>query len=248
MLKPISSGRHPQQARVRWWFPARRLHLIDIENLAGDSRPSLSEVRHARALYADRLGFGAMDQVVVAASSREALKNAAFGWPCALYRVGYESDGADLVLFDVLPHKDVAARFTHVVIGSGNHLFAGEAKHLAAQGVCVTVVSWQCCLSRQLAEAADEVILLDAVPEAVFSRTDLLGLPGGDDVGEWAVDALLLGNLVRSVRHEFPEVGFLRTACVLEDGERLHPSVMELTKLLVSRDGISLPERSTGRI
>jgi hypothetical protein len=56
------------------------------------------------------------------------------------YLARYEPDGADLALLDVLQHEDVAERFTHVVIGSGDHLFAEEAACLAAQQVCVTVV------------------------------------------------------------------------------------------------------------
>src|SRR6266487_5511063 len=63
MLKTISADEGPQRAGARRRFPARRLHLVDIENLAGDSLPSLHQVREAQGLYADRLAFGAMDQV-----------------------------------------------------------------------------------------------------------------------------------------------------------------------------------------
>ena len=68
------------------------------------------------------------------------LLNAALGWPHARYRVRSGPDGADLALLDVLRHENVAQRFTHVAIGSGDHLFAEEAAHLAAHGVWVTVV------------------------------------------------------------------------------------------------------------
>jgi hypothetical protein len=86
MLRTISWDRGPQGAGARRRFPARRLHLVDIENLAGDSLPSLSQVRQALGLYADCLAFGAMDQVEVA-SSHLTLLNAALGWPHAHYRV-----------------------------------------------------------------------------------------------------------------------------------------------------------------
>jgi hypothetical protein len=154
-----------EQARRR--FPVRRLHLVDIENLVGDPRPSLSQVRQARGLYADCIGFGAMDQVEVAASSHKTLENAAFGWPCVHYRAWYGPDGADLALLDVLWNEDVAGRFTHVVIGSGDHIFAEAAARLAAQRVWVTVVSRPGSLSRQLALAACEVRFLDIVTDAV---------------------------------------------------------------------------------
>jgi len=161
----ISGGRSRQPAAAKRWFPARRLHLVDIENLAGGSLPSLRQVRQAQGLYADCLGFGAMDQVEVA-SSHLTLLNAALGWPQARYRVRSGPDGADLALLDVLRHENVATRFTHVAIGSGDHLFAHEAARLAAQGVWVTVVSRRRGLSPRLGLEAPEVIFLDTAAEA----------------------------------------------------------------------------------
>jgi hypothetical protein len=164
MLNTIGTH-NPRRAGVRYPFPVRRLHLVDIENLAGDSLPSLSQVRQALGLYTGRLAFGAMDQVEVA-SSHLTLLNAALGWPHAHYRTRSGPDGADLALLDVLLHENVARRFTHVAIGSGDHVFAEEAARLAAQGVWVTVVSRQRSLSPQLALAAREVIFLDTAAEA----------------------------------------------------------------------------------
>ena len=86
--------------------------------------------------------------------------------PNAHYRVRSGPDGADLALLDVLRYENVAQRFTHVVIGSGDHLFAEEAAHLAAQGVWVTVISRHRSLSLRLALAAREVIFLDTIAEA----------------------------------------------------------------------------------
>ena len=162
MRKTISGS---QRARARCRFPARRLHLVDIENLVGGPLPSLSQVREARGLYTNCLPFGAMDQVEVA-SSHLTLLNAALGWPHAHHRVRSGPDGADLALLDVLRHENVSRRFTHVAIGSGDHLFAEEAAHLAAQGIWVTVVSRQRSLSPALELAACEVIFLDTVAEA----------------------------------------------------------------------------------
>jgi len=165
MLRAISGNRDPQRAGARRRFPVRRLHLVDIENLAGCPLPSLSQVREVQGLYALCLAFGATDQVEVA-SSHLTLVNATLGWPHAHYRIGSGPDGADLALLDVLRHENVAERFTHVAIGSGDHLFAEEAAHLAGQGVWVTVVSRRRGLSPRLARAASEVIYLDAAVEA----------------------------------------------------------------------------------
>ena len=161
----LSWDNGPRRAGARCWYPARRLHLVDIENLAGDALPSLSQIREAQGLYAGCLGFGGMDQVEVA-SSHLTLLNAALGWPYAHYRVRSGPDGADLALLDVLRHENVANRFTQVAIGSGDHLFAEQAARLAGQGVWVTVVTRRRSLSRQLELAAREVVFLDAMAEA----------------------------------------------------------------------------------
>ena len=165
MLRTISGGDGGQRARARRRFPERRLHLVDIENLAGDSLPGLSQVREVRELYTWCLPFGAMDQVEVA-SSHLTLVNAGLGWPHAHHRARSGPDGADLALLDVLRNENVPARFTHVAIGSGDHVFVEEVARMAAVGVWVTVVSRRCSLSRRLELAACEVIYLDAPREA----------------------------------------------------------------------------------
>ncbi len=81
----------------------------------------------------------------------------------------------------------------------------------------------------------------------VFSRADLLEQPDGMLVADWAQDTLGLGNLIRSVRLEFGEIEFFRTASVLADRGDLHPSMVELTRWLVARDGITLPGQPNGR-
>lgn len=165
MLRTASGGNSGQRARARCRFPERRLHLVDIENLAGDSLPGLSQVREVRERYTWCLPFGAMDQVEVA-SSHLTLVNAGLGWPHAHYRVRSGPDGADLALLDVLRNENIPARFTHVAIGSGDHVFAEEAARLGALGVWVTVVSRPDSLSWRLELAARDVIYLDTLAEA----------------------------------------------------------------------------------
>lgn len=165
MLTMISGGKGCQPADERGRFPERRLHLIDIENLAGASMPSLSQVREVQGLYGARLTFGALDQVVVA-SSHLTLLNAALGWPHARYRIRSGPDGADLELLDVLLCENVATRFTHVAIGSGDGIFSSAAEALTSAGLRVTVVSRRRALSWQLYRAVAEVIYLDTLAEA----------------------------------------------------------------------------------
>jgi hypothetical protein len=80
-------------------------------------------------------------------------------------------DGADLELLDVVAYENVAARFTHVAIASGDGIFADAAAGLAAAGVWVTVVTRRNSLSARLALAAHEVIFIDPLaPIAAAAR------------------------------------------------------------------------------
>jgi len=173
MLGTIRACSHDHSSAAGRSFPERRLHVVDIENLAAAKIPGLSQIREVQNCYAEHLMFRAFDQVVIA-SSHLALLNAALGWPHARYRVRSGRDGADLELLDVLLREDIAARFTHVAIGSGDGVFAVAAASLAATGVCVTVVSHRNSLSARLKLAACEVIYLDPqppVPAAAFGGT-----------------------------------------------------------------------------
>ena len=149
------------RAVARHRFPARTLHLVDIENLAGTAVPSRLQVMDVQYRYARRTALGVHDQVIMA-SNHLALVNAALGWPHARYRVRSGPDGADLELLDVIEYENVATRFTHVVIGSGDGVFGRAAEGLCEVGVWVTVVSRQGSLSESLARAATNVIYLDA--------------------------------------------------------------------------------------
>ena len=162
MLKAkVTKARPLPKTSFRWRFPERALHVVDIENLAGAAIPSLDLVNEVQIRYLACLGFGADDHVVLA-TSHLGLLNAGLGWPHARHLVRSGKDGADLELIDVLEHENVATRFRHVVIGSGDGGFSQAAADLAARGIHVTVVSRWGSLAQTLATVAREVIYLDA--------------------------------------------------------------------------------------
>ena len=160
MLRMVSGSNRCQPASGRERFPERGLHLIDIENLVGGGKPSFEQIRGVQGIYAGRLTLGAFDQVVVA-SSHLTLISAALGWPHARYRMRSGRDGADLELLDVLRYEKIAARFSRVIIGSGDGAFARAAASLGTAGVEVIVVSRRDSLSARLKLAASGVIYLD---------------------------------------------------------------------------------------
>jgi hypothetical protein len=156
-----NAGSAARTARsVRRLFPARTLHLVDIENLAGTGLPAESEVARICQAYASRVGVGDMDQVIIGCN-HNALPSAGFGWPGARYLVRSGPDGADTELLSVISGEKVAERFTHVVIGSGDGAFTWAAAALGSAGRKVTVVSRRAALARTLRLAAQNVIYLD---------------------------------------------------------------------------------------
>ena len=165
MPVPVKGRRGRRLLVARRQFPVRTLHLVDIENLAGAAIPSLVQVMDVQDRYARTLSLGVDDQVVMA-SSHLGFMNAALGGPHARYRVRSGPDGADLELLDVIWHEDVATRFSHVVIGSGDGTFVNAAQTLTDGGVWVTVVSRWGSLSPRLAHAARDVVYLDTPSRA----------------------------------------------------------------------------------
>jgi hypothetical protein len=142
----------------------RRLHVVDIENLAGTGRPDLGVVAQLRATYTDVLGVAAEDHVVVACNPGCLLDvGAGWGLRCARYRTGRGCNGADWELLDVLECEGVAERFAEVVIASGDGIFAPTAARLAVAGCDVTVASRRRSLSAKLALAAKRVVYLPEI-------------------------------------------------------------------------------------
>lgn len=136
----------------------RRLHLIDIENLAGSGRPTGGQIVACYRRYADLVKPVRGDLCVVACNHGAGVE-VAFNWPGARYLWRSGRDGADLALLDVLEAESVPDRFDAVVLASGDRLFAEAIAGLAQCGVHVTVVANETALSRRLRIAAAAVIL-----------------------------------------------------------------------------------------
>lgn len=140
------------------------MHTIDLENQFGGTRFTAAATSRLAGCYPllDR----EHDHVVIGASCQQTAFEGAAGWGnCRLvWTPGH--DGADLALADVLLNEDVERRFTRVVIGSGDGLFAPVAAHLASKGIEVIVVARRGHLSRSLRLAAHHYLYL---PEAPFA-------------------------------------------------------------------------------
>jgi hypothetical protein len=135
----------------------RVLHLVDVENLVGSAAFTRDQAALTRAAYEAIAPTGTVDQVVLA-SSHHAATPAWFAWPPAARRLARSGEnGADLALLSVLENERVEQRFDHVVIGSGDGIFAFPAARLQAIGRQVTIVSRPEALSRQLRLAVRDI-------------------------------------------------------------------------------------------
>lgn len=152
---------------VATWVPeGRRLHLVDIENLAGGSDAPPRTVRAVAKRYLSRVPNLAVDHVVVGAGRRMMLAAQA-AFPHARLLYGRGLDGADRALMLDVDAVDISHRYDAVVIGSGDHFFAPLAEQLASLMVPVIVAtrSWR-SLSGDLIDVVgrDHVIVLDETP------------------------------------------------------------------------------------
>ena len=139
----------------------RRLMLVDIENIAGGGLRTPAAAAWSRRAVEAALAVVPGEQVIVGVSSIDGLFHAKNSWPQARVVLGLGRDGADHALLDVLDHEDVGARFSSVVIVSGDGIFADAAAELSRQGVTVTAVGWEMCMAARLRLAAGRTVLLD---------------------------------------------------------------------------------------
>jgi NYN domain len=139
----------------------RVLHLTDVENLAGTASFSEPEACALHEAY-ERVAPGGDVNLAVIATSHHSAPAAWFGFSRTARRlVRSGTDGADMELLGVLEHEAIETRFDHVVIGSGDGIFAFEAARLQAAGVRVTVVTRRNALSSKLRLAVRDVRFID---------------------------------------------------------------------------------------
>ncbi|HYO39786.1 MAG TPA: NYN domain-containing protein [Nocardioidaceae bacterium] len=145
------------------WCTERRLVLVDIENIVGGACDTSARARWARHRLENVVGLRHQDQVVVGVDGGGVVC-AASEWPGARAVIGKGKDGADRALLEVLA-EDLPSRYRHVVLASGDGIFAEAVAELTRHGLDVTVVAHESGLSRRLREAATRVVLLSRRPE-----------------------------------------------------------------------------------
>ena len=135
----------------------RELHLVDIENELGTSRPLAKDIARFREFYIKRNNVPVDAQIVIGASSGATMLEAGVGWPNARPEWIAGPDGADRALISVALDENVDKRFGRVVIASGDHIFSDAAERLQALGVHVTVFSRAVYLSNKLRDVCADI-------------------------------------------------------------------------------------------
>jgi NYN domain len=152
---------HPAPASSIALPGARVFHALDVENLVGTPNFSATEAGLVYGAYDRVAPHGAVDQLVIA-TSHYAAPSAWFGFPSSARRLVRSGlNGADHALLEVLERESIAARFDHVILGSGDGIFAFAAAALQRAGCGVTVVTRRSALSRHLRLAVRDVRYLD---------------------------------------------------------------------------------------
>src|SRR5438874_1457935 len=106
----------PRCTTRRRGLPAgRTLHLVDLENLAGEARFDPAALAGTIEAYRASVSFRPGDHVVVGCDRRLAVLAGAV-WPGARLVVGSGPDGADHALLAAADPDELAARYDRVVI------------------------------------------------------------------------------------------------------------------------------------
>lgn len=145
----------------------RRLHIVDIENLAGCGAPSLDEIRRSLLDYGLASGRQQGDQVWVCCSSATTLANLALTMSSGGLACLGGPDGAERAIDHRLDWAWVARQFGFVTIGSGDHYFAPRMALLAAMDVDVTCIARDGSISAANRLASHRTILLPRIVRSV---------------------------------------------------------------------------------
>lgn len=145
--------------RKKFEFAARRLVVVDVENVVGGAVLDAGAARLSRRIVERALPLRAGDHVIIGASHASGLESG-LAWEPARLLCRSGENGADLALLEVLEGERVADRFEKVVLVSGDGIFADAVAQLGASGVNVTVVAYADRCARRLRMAAARTICL----------------------------------------------------------------------------------------
>jgi hypothetical protein len=154
----------------------RTYHLIDAENLAGGPFLGYDGVGDRyRAVVAPDAG-----DLFTVGTDITGFVSVGPQFPGARLVTGTGPDGADTALMAAEDADWLAARFSTIVIASGDGGFALYAAACRARGLAIVVVARRGSLSRLLARQADRVIWFDDDPDQGPDTVDRARIDAGE--------------------------------------------------------------------
>lgn len=145
----------------------RTVVLVDLENAASSTIPSLHAVQFVQVMISEIVGDPEAHYIV--ATGTRSYTAAAFGWRGGRVWTRGGQHGAELELLDRAHDEDLATRFDRIIVVSGDGMFTDYVSGLARLGKSTTVVAWRDSMARSLRMAAHEVVYLDSVIDAYIS-------------------------------------------------------------------------------
>lgn len=137
----------------------RGLHLVDLDNLVGGPW-NAGLVPQVLPQYLSTASYVQGDHLVVAADAHLAT-TAMFQLPVGgQFLVARGTNGADNRLLELLTTDHIVTRYSRMVIGSGDHCFAGLAREVRSLGGSVSVVARRGTLARSLQAACNRTLWL----------------------------------------------------------------------------------------
>jgi hypothetical protein len=149
---------------------SRSLHLVDLENLAGNcGTGGATEIRSRFAEYLDLARWRTGDHVIVAANP-SIIRRIGFDplVPCNLHAVKGR-DAADVMLLSFAAPELVARRYGRLVVGSGDGIFAARSRAVRKLGVDVEVVARRGSCSRRLLDSFRCSFVMSPLPDVVLA-------------------------------------------------------------------------------
>lgn len=140
---------------------ARRLFVIDIENIKGKAVLTEEDAVVARAEIESKCEIGDYDLVLIGTSHKNNFLSAKFAWHGAQHCFKPGHNGADIALIDAAEeHLSKSGAFQEVILLSGDGIFTNLMRKVAQMGIKGSVISLANQINKNLANASTGFTLL----------------------------------------------------------------------------------------
>ena len=147
---------------------ARRLFVIDIENIKGKAVLTEEDAIVARAEIENKYAIGNYDLVLIGTSHKNNFLSAKFAWPSVQHCFKPGHNGADIALINAAEeHLSKPGAFQEVVLLSGDGIFTKLMCKVRQMGIKGRVISLADQINKDLANTSANLTLLAPASQAI---------------------------------------------------------------------------------